>query len=184
MKRISLFTALLSGLLIHTAANATVIDFTEVFSDPPQASHTLVGDEWEAYGIHTANAYWYADTRDPFDQMGLANSSSGIPAVVTFLDGTNAVTIDWITIISNTINIDAYNGAGTLLDSFSYAGTGTESGTVTLAGAGISYLEWYDSGGTVSISTLTFNEVPAPATLLLMGLGLVGIGFAKQKKAA
>lgn len=181
MKRLSLFPILLFGLFIYTNAQAVVIDFTEVFTDPPLASHTLVGDEWAAYGINTADAYWYADARDPFDTKGLSNSSSGTPGVISFLSSTNEVTVDWVTISSNDIYLDAFDASGALLDSFFFAGSGTSSGTVTLSGAGISSLQFHDGGGTVGISTLTFN-VPEPATLLLMGFGLAGLGLARKKK--
>lgn len=183
MKRLSLLVTLLFGLLIHTSANAVMIDFTEVFTDPPTTSHTLVGNEWAAYGINTSGAYWYADTRDPFDTKGISNSSSAAPGVVTFLSSTNAVTVDWVTIFSNDIYIDAYDSSNVLLDSFFFTGSGTSSGTTTLSGSGIASLSFHDSGGTVSISTLTFN-VPEPVTLLLLGIGLAGLGFAGRKKAA
>lgn len=181
MKRILMLPMLLVGLLIYSNANAIVIDFTEVYSDPPTSSHTLVGDEWAAYGINTADAYWYADTRDPFDTYGLSNSSTSTPGVISFLSPTDQVTVDWVTIASNDIYIDAFDSTGALLDSFYYTGSGTSSGTTTLTGAGIASLQFHDGGGTVGISTLRFN-VPEPATLLLLGVGLAGLGLVRRKQ--
>lgn len=145
-------------------------------------SHTLVGNEWAAYGINTSGAYWYADTRDPFDTMGISNSSSAAPGIVSFLDVVNTVIVDWVSIFSNDIYIDAYNSSNVLLDSFFFTGSSTSSGTTTLSGSGIASLSFHDSGGTVSISTLTFTNVPESSSIYLLAFGLLGLfGVARRK---
>jgi hypothetical protein len=181
MKRLSLFPSLMFALFVCANAQATIIDFTEVFTDSPVTNQTLVGNEWTAYGINTFDAYWYADTRDPFDSMGLANSLSTTPGVISFSSSINSVTVDWLTITSNDIYLDAFDASGALLDSFFFSGSGlVSSGTTTLSGAGIASLQFHDSGGEVGISTLMFN-VPEPPTLLLMGFGLTGLGLARRR---
>jgi hypothetical protein len=186
MKKRILLAAIFSLVFLIASVNAvaaTTITFTEVFSDSPQAAYSLTGAEWSTYGITTTNAYWYADFRDPFDYKGIANGdlqTGGQTGRVDFSTPTNAVTIDWLTILSQDIHVEAYDSSNNLLDSFTYAGTGTMSGTDTLTGTGISYILFYDQGGKVCISTLTFTpQTPIPefSTIALPVASILGLMF-------
>ena len=185
MKHMLMVATLTFGLLIHTSANALTIDFTEdVFSGPVGSSQTLVGDEWASYGITTSNVFWYDSSNDPFDGMGIANvpPTAFDPVTVgeiTFLAPLNYVYIDWVTLNSNDIHINAFDSGGTLIDSYDYSGTGTSSGTASLYGD-IASISFNDDGASVGISTITYG-VPEPASLLLLGSGLFGIVAMRKK---
>jgi hypothetical protein len=181
-----------SALLIISAngASAATIDFSE---------HTdITGDAngdggffnnpdtlWTAEGIIISNAYWYDDGRDPFSTpCGLSAEGYGAsdPSTITFVTPVNSVTFDWWTIV-NSMNVDVYDSSHTLLDSTGTLGNpslSVDSGTNTLVGSGIKYLEFHNSDGLVQISTLTFsssNDIPEFPTIALPIISVLGLMF-------
>ena len=82
---------------------------------------------------------------------------------------------------------EARDIGGYVVDSFTQESTenGQFAGPLTLAGAGIRSLVWYDSPGWnfLGIDNLTITtEVPEPGTMMLMLLGLMGLSVARFRR--
>ena len=183
MKKLAVFlcaTTLLFGAI--GVANALRIDFTEFGKATSRTVTKLGGDEWSSYGITMQKTFWYAHPKDPFDYHGIASSSN--PGYISFSDPTDSVAIDWIAAASDDITIKAYNADLELVDTFYCEDSGVFSGTATLAGSSIAYLEFYGAAGPVGISTLEWNgiPVPEPATIVLVVTGLAGLAVFGRKK--
>jgi hypothetical protein len=173
------------------------------FSDYPGAPvgigaldlDTVAANTWfnDHYGITFQNAYLYADSRDTFDGLGVANDSASPVAKIFFADGTNFVTVDWLTVNSQDIYLDAYDINNVLVDSFFH---GAGSGTVTLHGTDIRSLVFHDGGGQVGLSSLSYDfdgttdgtntDISVPdsgATLGLLAGSLGLVAFFRRRRA-
>ncbi len=175
MKKILCSVVLLFAFAGMAQAVTINFDNTEV---PGISNSDLVTNQWNSFGLGISNAYWYSDSRDTFDQMGLSVAPVGATNIarVDLLGGvtTNSMDVQWWA-ITGTIYIDVYDAADNLLDSFS---NGVGIGTTTLTGTGISYLTWREAGGFVQISGLSYDvaAIPEPSTILLFGFGLLLLG--------
>ena len=175
-------------LLAMTGAEAITITFTENgrnLAVPPAPWQYTPGPAEFGPDILVTSVYQYADFGDPFDGVGISALPLGDPGatgIIDFVVPTYAVTVDWWAPY-DTLYVEAYDDGGFLVDSFT--GPSSSSGTDTLDGGLISSIEFHDYGGSVAISTLTFQPIPEPATMLMLGglsAGLAGARKLRKKK--
>lgn len=167
-----------------TAASAVTINFDNIECPTCSNGSNVVGNEWSSFGISVSNAYWYTDSRDTFDNMGL--SVSPTPGIITLSSVSNGATIDYWVIGGNRGVYEAFDSAHVSLGSLAVdASSGDVLGTHSFLGA-VASIEWTGATGFSQISTLTISPVPEPETyaMLLAGLGLLGFAARRRQQNA
>ena len=203
MKFLSLLPMLII-LLACGAVNASpyTMDFANTTLDLGYSGLIELSDQFTDFGLTFTNVYRYYGRFDPFDQFAITNGSLTVEylpeltdpdnpppppptALVMFSEATDFVEFEYFkTVLVFPYSITALDENNNVIGSF----TGTErSGTGRIDASGIKALRLY---GDIyaGISTLTYdrmveNPIPEPVTLVLVGLGLLGLGAAGKRKA-
>jgi hypothetical protein len=110
--------------------------------------------------------------------------------VATFSSAVNQVSVDlgdWDADADNLL-LQAFNSSNVLIASASAINPADVNGGLTLSvsAPGIAYVLFNETSnpgfqGSIFFDNFTYNAVPEPATLLLFGAGLLGLGAAKRK---
>ena len=185
---------LIAGVLL-TAIPAQAVVFTMDFHndtyDLGSATEIALTDQYAGYGLRFQSLWRYSTSLDPFDQFCIATgdpdqslirggvlpgSDNTSASRVAFAEATDFVEFDFFSTYGGLVEITAFNAYGEQVGFYS----GSGSGTGRIEAAGIRYFELAGEGGNAAISTLTYEStatevVPEPATVLLMGLGLIGV---------
>lgn len=135
---------------------------------------------WAAfYIVNISNAYWYLDSRDLYDGMGLSVYPTGGPGTgVLELSPTSSsgFKVEFWSIGGHRVTVSGYDEAHKLLGSAEVGGPLDAFGSIGFGPNSLRFVEWSGDGGYAQISTLQFF-VPEPAeyALMLAGLGVLGL---------
>ena len=210
MKRIA---CLFVAALLSCSANAVVIDFDTLPDGSALASGTALSTQYATLGV-TFSAYENGLAVDSY-VLNVLGSNYWYNCVVPTcypnvpdnradviridFDGVGS-NVSWITdtegLPYNPIVFNAYDAAGTLLETHSISTSGTAIPMSFLA-SNIAYIEMLqpvDPPNTIigdawawGLDNLTFDvirPVPEPATLGLLGIGLVGLGYWRKRRVS
>jgi len=189
--RLALSVMAVLAIMAVGSANAVpyTMDFTNTTLDLGASTQIDLTNQYAAFGLTFDHVYRYYDSRDPWggaDLFGIDNGSveqnylPNTTGTVYFTQATNFMTFDWWT-ITGSLEVTAYDIANNVLGTFTGTGQGAAA---TINATGISYFTFHDGGGFVQISNLTYdrNPVPEPATMTLLGLGLLGAGVIRRRR--
>jgi hypothetical protein len=172
MKRILILSVVLLGVLLGGAANslANTVTFTEILLDDLEP----FTNQYAAYNLNGINDYYYIDSRDMFDQHGVANADT--QGIIQFLTPVDSLSIDYLLVnqVFATFEIfdPNHHSLGVFMDD---ASNGDKNASYDFGGTDIAELDFSGTPNSIGVSTLRFTEeVPEPSSILLFGTSVAG----------
>ena len=168
-KRAGFIAAVFAGivLMLPNIASAVILDFNTL-------SGTTLGPYSESGFTFTMSAGGttphYGDGGGPAGTLNWHDAGANASGVIVSLTNDLGSNFDLLGFDISTI-------IGTLLVNGTPFNT---TGTKPLVVMGVSSISW-DVGSRVAIDNVHVNPVPEPTTVLLLGLGLAGLGFARRR---
>lgn len=205
MKRV-LIALILVCMFPLTAMAALISGYGMPLSDPALTGGTVIDFESQALGIYTAltigdvtftannNHLQIDNTYQGYNQTGIyldngtyGNNGFGI-LTISFASAVNAFGFNWgMAEPFAQWTLNAYDSLNNLIDTQILPSTGASNAQefygISAIGISSAILSWTGDYDWVGIDNFTYtSSVPEPSTLLLLGSGLLGLGFFARKR--
>jgi hypothetical protein len=180
MKKILTRAALAFAVCVPALSQATVINFGTLGTNHSQNT-PVDGATWASLGIVFSSPQGLVTACGGTCLTAGANSYRGeVIGSFVFPSSSTAATVNElsITAITGSARTQLFDISNNLIGS--YASSFSYSGSVGVAR--FSTIENYDAFSSMSFNNLTPVNVPEPASLALVGVGLLGVAAARRRK--